>query len=52
MGLAATRGIVSVVQGWAKQRGLKFQLWLSPTTLSNDRKESGLAKVAGGQEFR
>jgi len=40
-----------VVQSWAKQRGLKFQLWLSPTTLSNDRKDPDLPKSLAGKGF-
>src|SRR6202166_1025927 len=35
-------GSFAVVQRWAKQRGLKFQLWLSPTTPSNERKDTDL----------
>ena len=44
-------GSFAVVQGWAKQHGLKFQLWLSPTTLSNDRKEPDLPKSLAGRSF-
>ena len=44
-------GSFEVVQGWAKQRGLKFQLWLSPTTLSNDRKDPDLPKSLRGKGF-
>jgi hypothetical protein len=44
-------GSFSVVQRWAKQRGLKFQLWLSPTTLSNDRKDPELPKSLAGKGF-
>jgi hypothetical protein len=44
-------GSFSVVQRWAKQRGLKFQLWLSPTTLSNDRKDPDLPKSLAGKGF-
>src|SRR6266403_1608374 len=44
-------GSYSVVQGWAKQRGLKFQLWLSPTTLSNERKDPDLPKSLAGKGF-
>ncbi len=44
-------GSFAVVQGWTKQRGLKFQLWLSPTTLSNDRKEPDLPKSLAGKGF-
>ena len=41
----------AVVQGWAKERGLKFQLWLSPTTLSNGRKDPDLPKSLAGKGF-
>jgi hypothetical protein len=44
-------GYFGAVQGWAKQRGLKLQLWLSPTTLSNDRKEPDLPKSLAGRGF-
>jgi hypothetical protein len=44
-------GSFAVVQGWAKKRGLKFQLWLSPTRLSNDRKEPDLPKSLSGEGF-
>src|SRR5271166_1887993 len=44
-------GSFGVVQGWAQQRGLRFQLWLSPTTLSNDRKEPDLPKSLAGKSF-
>src|SRR6202790_3193308 len=44
-------GSFGVVQSWAKQRGLKFQLWLSPTTLSNERKEPDLPKSLAGKSF-
>ncbi len=41
----------ALVQGWAQQRGLKLQLWLSPTTLSNDRKDPDLPKSLAGKSF-
>ena len=44
-------GSFAIVQGWARQRGLKLQLWLSPTTLSNDRKEPDLPKSLAGKGF-
>jgi len=44
-------GSFAVVQRWAKQRGLKFQLWLSPTTLSNERKDPDLPKSLAGKGF-
>jgi hypothetical protein len=44
-------GSFAVVQRWAKQRGLKFQLWLSPTTLSNERKDPDLPKSLAGKSF-
>ncbi len=44
-------GSFAVVQSWAKRRGLRFQLWLSPTTLSNDRKEPDLPKSLAGKSF-
>ncbi len=44
-------GSFAVVHEWAKQRGLKFQLWLSPTTLSNERKEPDLPKSLAGKGF-
>ena len=44
-------GSFGVVKGWAKQRGLRFQLWLSPTTLSNERKEPDLPKSLTGKSF-
>jgi hypothetical protein len=44
-------GSFAAVQGWAKQRGLKCQLWLSPTTLSNERKEPDLPKSLVGKSF-
>jgi len=44
-------GSFAVVQGWAKQRGLKLQLWLSPTTLSNQRKDPDLPKSLAGKGF-
>jgi len=40
-----------VVRGWASQRGLKLQMWLSPTTLSNDRKLPDLPKSLAGKSF-
>jgi hypothetical protein len=44
-------GSFAVVAGWTKQRGLKLQLWLSPTTLSNERKEPDLPKSLAGKGF-
>jgi hypothetical protein len=44
-------GSFTIVQGWAKQRGLKLQLWLSPTTLSNERKDPDLPKSLAGKGF-
>ena len=44
-------GSYAAVEGWAKQRGLKLQLWLSPTTLSNDRKDPDLPKSLAGKSF-
>lgn len=41
----------AVVHGWAQQRGLKLHLWLSPTTLSNDRKDPDLPKSLAGKSF-
>jgi hypothetical protein len=41
----------ALVQGWTQQRGLKLQLWLSPTTLSNDRKDPDLPKSLAGKSF-
>ena len=40
-----------VVQGWAKEHGLKFQLWLSPTTLSSERRNPDLPKALHGKSF-
>lgn len=36
---------------WALQRHLRLQLWLSPTTLSNDRKLPDLPKSLAGKGF-
>lgn len=44
-------GSFAVVRHWAKQRGLKCQLWLSPTTLSNERKDPDLPKSLAGKGF-
>ena len=44
-------GSFAIMQRMAKQRGLKFQLWLSPTTLTNDRKEPDLPKSLAGKHF-
>jgi hypothetical protein len=44
-------GSFALMQRMAKQRGLKFQLWLSPTTLTNDRKEPDLPKSLAGRHF-
>ncbi len=44
-------GSFAIVQGWAKKRGLKLQLWLSPTTLSNERKDPDLPKSLAGKGF-
>jgi hypothetical protein len=44
-------GSFAVVQRWSKQRGLRFQLWLSPTTLSNERKDPDLPKSLAGKGF-
>jgi hypothetical protein len=44
-------GSFVVMQSMAQQRGLKFQLWLSPTTLSNDRKDPDLPRKLAGKGF-
>jgi hypothetical protein len=44
-------GSFAIVQGWAKEHGLKFQLWLSPTTLANERKDPDLPKALAGKGF-
>ena len=44
-------GSFVVMENMARQRGLKFQLWLSPTTLSNDRKQPDLPKSLAGKHF-
>ena len=44
-------GSLAVIQTWAKQHGLKLQIWLSPTTLSNERKEPDLPKSLAGKGF-
>jgi hypothetical protein len=44
-------GNLVLVQNWSKQRGLKFQIWLSPTTLANDRKDPDLPKSLAGKGF-
>jgi len=44
-------GSFVIMQNMAKQSGLKFQLWLSPTTLTNDRKEPDLPKSLAGKHF-
>lgn len=40
-----------VVQGWAKEHGLKFQLWLSPTALTIERRNPDLPKSLQGKSF-
>jgi hypothetical protein len=48
--LPPSRNLV-LVENWSKQRGLKFQIWLSPTTLANDRKDPDLPKSLAGKGF-
>src|SRR5271166_574071 len=50
-GLLPPSGAFVVMQNMAKQHGLKFQLWLSPTTLSNDRKDPDLPRSLAGKGF-
>jgi len=44
-------GSFQAVHIWAMQRHLSLQLWLSPTTLSNDRKLPDLPKSLAGKSF-
>ena len=39
------------MENLARQHGLKFQLWLSPITLSNDRRQPDLPKSLAGKHF-
>jgi hypothetical protein len=48
--LPSSRSFV-VMENLARQHGLKFQLWLSPITLSNDRRQPDLPKSLAGKHF-
>ena len=45
------KGSFEVVRGWTKEHALKLQVWLSPTTLSNERKDPDLPKSLAGKGF-
>lgn len=39
------------IRNWTNEQGLKLQIWLSPTTLSNERKDPDLPKSLAGKGF-
>ncbi len=45
------KGSFEVVRGWTKEHALKLQIWLSPTTLGNERKDPDLPKSLAGKGF-